>query len=94
MQLSQRNGLALDFTTRPVIVCSSYKSMPLCHGLCTHRCFLQPFIPCEKEGHILAVAVEAGPLSDVVDECFVPNVCETGRCELQKGQLPSFAQIV
>ena len=91
----QKNGLTLDFTTKPVTVCSSSK-LDVTLSKIPHTPVLPAaFHPTQRrEAHIMAIAVEDEPSTDTVDERAVPNFGDTECYELPECPQPSLAQIV
>ena len=91
----QKSGLTLDFTTKPVTVCSSSK-LDVNFSKISHTPVLPAaFHPTQrKEAHIMAIAVEDEASTDIVDECAVPSFGDTQCYELPECPQPSLAQTV
>ena len=90
----QINGLTLDFTTKPVTVCSSSDVDTILSKIPHTPVLPTTFHPAQRrEAHVMTIAVEDKPSTDVVDECAVPNFGDTVCYELSECTQSSLTQI-
>ena len=90
----QKNGLTLDFTTKPVTVCSSSDVDTILSKIPHTPVLPTTFHPAQRrEAHVMTIAVEDKPSTDVVDECAVPNFGDTVCYELSEYTQSSLTQI-